>query len=222
MGQSCAIHTNAALAHQVRIAHCLAAGFKRHGIKAIIANRDAPADLHVVMGPWFALERWRHSNTLYIDRAYWGDPDNVSIHWLKDGEKDFTRCELPRAHPALHPYRESQKRIYLCDYGHKPRGHYDAARLHPTEGGSGSLVEALEGFGVSVGRRTTALIDAAILGLVVETEDEHSPAYPIRGIKGMRADWLTNLAWHNWSLSEIENGTAWEYLNAIGHSNAPC
>lgn len=334
MGYTVAVHTNTGLAHQVRNARALVAGFRAHGIAAVIADRDAPADLHVVLGPWYALDKWRHANTLYIDRAYWGDPHNVSIHWLKNGEKHFTTCDLdglphvtveqlrheknnlqlwkygetatadmpamscqehetisgqntndpraknksklpircscvpqkgenkegamcslcgtcrtnapyglqqaegsglavpslslsgtrgrlettlrtPRGTPEVLPYRDSQKRIYLCDYGQQPEGDYSAVRYHPADGGQGSLADALEGFGVALGLRTTALLDAAIQGLTVITKDKHSPVWPISGRRGGREQLLNWLAWHNWSKDEISRGDAWEHLSQL-------
>ncbi len=217
MGARCAIHTNTGLAHQVRIARALVDGFAAHGINAEITGRDSEADLHVCMGPWFALDLWRFDAlTLYIDRAYWGDPDSVSVHWLQSGEKVFTRCDIPRAHPELKPYRFSEKSIFLCDYNQQPVGVYDAVRYHPANGQRGSLAESLEGFGVAAGGRTTALVDAAILGLKVVTFDEHSPLWPISGRREGREKWINNLAWHNWSLDELAEG---EFLDAISDDN---
>lgn len=212
MGYRCAIHTNTGLAHQVKIARTLLAGFEVHGIVAVMTDAGAQADMHVCMGPWYALEQWRHANTLYIDRAYWGDPGAVSVHWLRDGEKHFNGFADYRPIPDVMPYRDSQKRIYLCDYDKQPQGDYDAVRHHPAGGNGCSLVESLDGYGVAIGKRTTALIDAAINGLVVITDDPHSPVWPISGRRAARRAWLTGLAWHNWTLDEIKRGDAWEHL----------
>jgi hypothetical protein len=212
MGFRVAVHTNCGLAHQVTIARALVAGFRAHGMASVIADREAAADLHVCMGPWFALDRWRFDRMLYIDRGYWGDPDCVSIHWLDGGEKVRTACDMPRAHPELKPYRYSEKSIFLCDYGMAPVGVYDAVRFHPANGQGGSLIEALQGYGVAAGRRTTALVDAAIEGLKAVTVDPHSPVWPISGKREGREQWINNLAWHNWSIDEIERGEAWEHL----------
>ena len=100
MGFRVALHTNSGLAHQVRNARALLAGFNAHGISAVIADADMDAPLHVVQGPWYALERWRFANTLYLDRAYWGDPGAVSVNWLQDGEKLRTRNNPHRPLPG--------------------------------------------------------------------------------------------------------------------------
>ena len=214
MGTRCAILVNPALSHQLDHARAWRAGLKRHGVDLVVTHdRDYRADLLILSGPNYAPARKHGDNVLYIDRAYWGDPDSVSIHWLNNGEKVYTGCTAHRPHPALMPYRTDTRRIFLADYGCKPFGRYDAVRMHPADGGAGSLQEALQGYGVAVGRRTTALVDAAIAGLVVDTDDENSPVWPIRGLKGNRGDWITCLAWHNWSLTEIEEGDAWAYLS---------
>jgi hypothetical protein len=215
MGYRCTIHVNTALAHQVRIGRALHAGIPN---SVLTDSPHTLGDTHVILGPWFALDQWRHApNVLYIDRAYWGDPDSVSIHWLRKGEKVVGPRLKPREIPKILPYRNSEKRIYLCDYGQQPEGDYSGVRYHPADGGQGSLHDALEGYGVALGRRTTALIDAAILGLQVITNDKYSPVWPISGRKGGREQLLTRLAWHNWALTEIESGAAWEHIHAISH-----
>jgi hypothetical protein len=207
MGYQVAVHTNTGLAHQVKIARALVAGFDVHGIAAVISDAVVQADMHVCMGPWFALDQWRHGNTLYIDRAYWGDPGAVSVHWLQDGEKLRTRNNPPRPHPELAPMRAGSRRIYLCDYGEQPPNDCDYRR-HPADGAAGTLAEALEGYQIAAGRRTTALVDAAIAGLAVETDDPHSPVYGLTD----REQWITDLAWHNWTLDEIERGAMWAHF----------
>lgn len=48
-------------------------------------------DVVLVSGPHFALkQQFGHPKLLMIDRAWWGDPVNVSISWLKsDGTRQF-------------------------------------------------------------------------------------------------------------------------------------
>lgn len=212
MGYTVALHTSS-LTHQRINALAMAEGFARHGINARIVGENGEADLHVVQGPWFAFDRWKYHNTILIDRAYWGDPDSLSVHWLLNGEKLFTHCDAPRETPELKPCRFSEKSIFLCDYNRQPVGDYDAVRFHPANGQCGNLLTDLEGFGVAVGVRTTALVDAAINGLKVVTFDPHSPVWPISGRREGREQWINRLAWHNWSLDEITRGEAWEYLS---------
>lgn len=207
-----AIHTNLGLGHQVRIAEALKEGFRRHGVQAdITPDKTAPADLHVCLGPWYALDHWKDGKTLYVDRAYWGDPGCVSLHWLRDGEKVRLKGMPERVHPVLQPMKSGDRRVYLCDYGRGPVGNYHTVRFHPSDRPSRyTLEECLETHHIAMGRRTTALVTAHIAGLRVETEDPHSPVYGVTD----RAQWVRDLAWHNWALDEIATGEAWEVLKS--------
>jgi len=207
MGERIAIHANPSLTHQVDIANALCKGI---GGK-VTYSPDTQADIHVVLGPWFALNQWRFSNTLYIDRAYWGDPDHVSVHWLQNGEKVRTKNNPYRWHPNLKPMKKGTRRLYLCDYACNPDGEYETVRYHPAQiSPSRPLIDDLNCHDIAIGRRTTALVDAAIHGLQIETSDPNSPVYGITD----REQWACDLAWHNWSLNEIESGAMW---NALGN-----
>lgn len=197
------------LEHQQRVAKALSKGTGW----AISNSPHTEADLHVVIGPWFALKHWRLDNTLYLDRAYWGDPNCVSVHWLKHGEKVRTRGREYRAHPVLQPLKSGHRRLYLCDYGRQPCGHYDTVRYHPADKRSKTtLRQDLEAHDVAIGCRTTALVDAAFMGLTVETNDPHSPVYGLTD----REQWARDLAWHNWHTDELESGA---FLDGIGDHN---
>lgn len=205
-----AIHTNLSLDHQVRIAVTLREGFRKHGIEAeVTADKFKGADLHICLGPWYALKHWKDDRTLYIDRAYWDDPQCISIHWLSEGEKVRLRGMPERPHPELRSMKDGDRRVYLCDYGQSPLGAYHSVRYHPADKPSRyTLEECLQTHDIAAGRRTTALVTAHIEGLQVETDDPHSPVYGITN----REQWIRDLAWHNWSLHEIEEGRAWEAL----------
>lgn len=225
------IHSSG-LGHQERWAGALQLGFARHGINAQISrSADTEADVHIVQGPWFALNRWKHHpRTIYLDRAHWGDPDCVSLHWLRDGEKHRTSGHMRRDHPSCAPWKAGRRLLVLCDYGHdgaqeyaRCLQHFDAVtiRRHPAaDGGGVSLAEDLANHDIAIGRRSTALIDAAIAGLPVITTDEHSPVWPIASrIQDIRTpdreQWLTDLAWHNWHIDDVLRGEAWQFLRSI-------
>jgi len=205
LGSSPAIHVNQGLPHQVSFAEALAKGFRRHGLNPVItSNPNQKADWHVCIGPWYAKRHW--PECLYIDRAYWGDPESVSVHWLKDGEKIRQNWSGSRSHPELKPIKTGSRTVYLCDYKDRPAGIYDTVRLHPSEkAGQESLSDCLKAHDIAVGRRTTALVQAHIEGLKVRTDDLYSPVWGITD----RVQWITNLAWHNWSRDEIEKGEMW-------------
>jgi len=208
MGGNPTIHVNPAMPHQVVMGKALKRGFERHGLRPILSpDPSEKGDWHVCNGPWFAKDHW--PECLYIDRAYWGDPSCVSLHWLKGGEKVRFKGMPFRDHPELQPMKTGDRTIYLCDYGDTPSGRYHTVRYHPAEKPSRyTLAECLEAHDKAIGRRTTALVTAHISGLWVETDDPHSPVYGVTD----RGQWVRDLAWHNWSIQEIQSGEAWEAL----------
>lgn len=213
MGSRIAIHANPGLKWQRDYGGYLLEGLAQHGIRALLTdNPTQGADIHIVLGPWFALEPWRYDTTLYVDRAYWGDPTHVSIHWLRAGEKYRPHHEFSRKHPELQPYKTGDSRVWLCDYRESAPPGWKNSRKHPSEAQNGPLSDVLAKYDIAGGCRTTALVDAAIAGLRVETDDPHSPVWAIRG-GGNRDNWINNLAWHNWSIDEIRSG---EFLHGIG------
>lgn len=210
--RSTTIHVNPAMPHQVEYGAALVAGFKRHGVTANVTHSPkAGGDIHICIGPHFA----KYDRCILLDRAYWGDPLYVSVHLVKNGKRVYTQNPEPRAHPPLMPMKQGNRTIYLCDYGEKPPTHYDTIRRHPAEQRPvESLEAALLRHDRAVGQRSTALVTAAFMGLAVETTNTQSPAYGITD----RERWANNLAWHNWSKVEIENG---DMLDALGNCNAP-
>ncbi len=218
MGKRFAIHASPGQPHQLDFARALQSGFAKHAqASSIDTTGEAAADVHVCLGPWFALKRWQYDpQVLYLDRCYWGDPASVvSLHWLENAEKCSTWNTAPRPVPQVKPYRQGPERaIYLCDYGEFPPPRFAHFRRHPEDKpGQPTLQQHLEGYTVAHGRRTTALVAAAIEGLQVVSVDRHSPVYPISGqTDRCRITWLKGLAWHNWSRDEIASGAAWEYL----------
>jgi hypothetical protein len=206
------IHYNAALSHQVQLADCLQRGFESIGIDVFSTpSVGERGNTHVCLGPWYALRRWSNWDQLiYIDRAYWGDPDCVSLHWFSGGEKVFSFGQKQkRDHPELLPTKNGSKRIFLCDYGQEPFGDFDSVRYHPAQKrGQRPLAEDLADHDIAIGRKSTALVDALIAGLKVECSDPNSPVY---GIKS-RSKRINDLAWHNWNKDELASGEALEWL----------
>ena len=223
--KSAVIHCNPKLTHQVELSSQLLDGLARHDISASIRGSAAgDADIHVVMGPHFAYRQWQnHPNVLYIDRAYWKDPECVSIHWLRNGEKHYARLGKYRWHPYTKPFKRGERVLILEDYDKFPDVAIQAkqvtVRPHPSRKAPvNTLQEDLDNHDIAIGCRTTALVDACINGLKVITDDLYSPVKPISGSVNLveREIWLQDLAWHNWSRSEIING---DFLDAIGRYN---
>lgn len=203
------IHVDSRSQHQIDTARALSDGFQRHGLNPIITHDPKEqGDFHVCNGPHFAKDHW--PECLYIDRAYWGDPLAVSVHWLSEGEKIRTKGNPYREHPVLEPIKTGDRRVYLCDWKGVPEGQYHTVRYHPSEKPSRyTLGECLNNHDVALGRRTTALVTAHIKGLRVETNDPHSPVFGITD----REQWARDLAWHNWSKDEIARGDMWAFLS---------
>lgn len=228
--QRAVVHCNVALSHQVALARAFAQGMRRHGKRCEITDDPRhPADLHVVLGPHYALSHWQaHPRCVWVDRAFWGDPECVSVGWSReDGPRRFPLGAEERQKPQLAPHRLGRDAIVLPDYRDSGedmaallRPHVDSVtiRRHPADGGKGTLAEALAGKHIAIGGRGTALVEAAIAGLAVICRDPRNPAAPVasrtpRELKHMdRRDWLHRLSWGNWSRAEIASGELWACL----------
>ena len=231
MDSSAVIHINPTLAHQVIHGEVFA-----QGIPGCIATTDLDraADIHIVSGPHYALNRWRsHERVLMIDRAYWGDPDYISIGWLNnDGSRRFATGKEPRYQPGLFPWRvRAQSALILADYGQdtteaerfarKTFGH-TTVRRHPADKDEPvSLVSQLMLHDVAIGGAGSALVQAAVLGVPCICNNPENPAYPVASrinadlYFGDRWQWLHDLSYRQFNHNEIADGTAWEYLRRV-------
>lgn len=200
-----AIHTNPSQPHQVRYAEYLQSGFNRHGLNAVIThNINLNADIHVVIGPWYALNRWRgHSWVIWVDRCYYrGNPSHVSVGWLnKNGGRDFHNSGR-RKHVERENRQAGTGSIFLADY-EGPIRQADTIRLHPArENNKEPLHDVLRRHARAIGYKTTALVTAYLMGLdVVSHDPEH--------ILNKGPDLLPYADWH---YKEIESGELWEHL----------
>jgi hypothetical protein len=224
------IHYNPHLAHQRDHARA----FEQCGFTAT-TSKTTEADVHVVSGPYYALRQWaRHPSLLMIDRAWWGDPDCVSIGWLnKDGTRTFATGDEPRAHPKPLPWKKRENTaIVLADYGQKTtqimreaaqRYAYIRERRHPAEvRDQASLTSGLCLSDVAIGTSGTALFEAVMLGLPSVCLDPDNPVAevcsasidaPLR--RPDRSEWLHKLSYAQFSLDEIADGTAWRLLRDV-------
>lgn len=233
------IHYNDRLAHQVDHATAFLAGFARHGIRAqATCDIYAEADIHVVSGVHYALPYWqvRHdARVVLLDRAYWGDPECVSLGWLlPDGGRHYA-AGMPSdrwldSGQTLAPLRPATgRRIFLADYGaerhHHPalmdREQITCFRAHPsTERAARDLAAVLADYDVAYGFKTSALVTAGLHGLNIVALDPRAIA--ARWCVSHRERWCYDLAYANWSLAEIASGAAWEHLeHAASPGNRP-
>lgn len=236
MGPTIAIHANPALQHQQQFGEYFLTGFKRHGIKAeLTSNVNQEADVHVVLGPHYARDRWAGNHTILLDRGWWGDPAwDVSIGWMNHNTgmiistgNDDTRPkpELLAMREGATPFRPGSRCIGLLDYGMPPeklsqqytvgyalhpQWRADAIRPHPADKTQGDLIDALAGFHRAIGYRTSALVTALIQGLRVYCLDVRNPAH--HDNCPSRETWLNNLSHHHYNGDEIASGLVWEFL----------
>lgn len=225
-----AIHTNLKLSHQREFALALKDGFEKHGVVAIVtSDKNANADFHICLGPYYALDENIGNEVLYLGKGYWGHPNQVSLHWLnREGKKIYAESnQSARSRPKLKPMKSSSKIIALLDQGEDASLYSDVAatygfndidiRAHPSNNKQQEpLLDCLNKYGVAIGGKTNSLITAAVNGLVVYTTSTDSPVFLMSGDDNPDRDfWLNALSWHNWTFEEIRSGAAWAHLDNI-------
>lgn len=95
------------------------------------------------------------------------------------------------------------------------RPHPDSARrrgVRTMEGArllEGTLSEALEGASIAVAFNSNSLTDAVLAGVPVAPGDEGAMAWP--SLACDRETWARRLAWCQWTMEEIADGTALDY-----------
>lgn len=197
-------------------ADALRRGFARHGLTALITpERGLVADVHVVLGPWYAKTPWLgHPRTILLDRCYYrGDPEHGSLGWMRaDGGRDWLEGDGSRQAPEI-GWTNGVGTIYLKDHQPPPTdapiiARAATVRVHPTRAREPQtpLLADLARHSHAVGYRTSALVTAALAGLSVEALwPPHILHWP---------NWLELLPYADWSHEEIAAGAAWEHLRA--------
>lgn len=223
--------------HQQKYGEYLKRGFDRIGLKLDINQKDA--DIHICIGPHYALKECLGKKTIYIDRCLWGDDfDYVTIGWLSPNGGMLYPGWAPddRPKPELKSWieTESKKVTYLFDYGLYPEEYKRAAkhykniqiRFHPVwQKDQPPLMEHLGDSHLVIGHRTSALATAVIAGYPVVCLDSRCSVYPVAGHDILdirrpdRRAWLNNMSYAQWSRHEIESGEAIKYV--IDSYNSP-
>ncbi len=225
------LHYNASFPHQVKHAHAFAvAGC------FVTDDINKEADTHIVSGPHYALNRWKdHPNTIWLDRAFWGDPECVSIGWLQaDRTRKFASGTDSRQKPDLSPWKTREDSVLiLADYEQDVNEIVLAAysrfgcvrvRRHPAEQGlkSGespdvSLASQLALSDVCIGHSSTALFEAIVMGVPVICTDPKNVVAPVSVqdmdaelYRGDRDEWLHDLSYAQFNHDEF--GLALELL----------
>jgi len=203
----------------------------RHGVTLdVTADKTKAGDIHIVSGPWYALDEWRGKpNVLWLDRTFYGDAhDVISLGWLNaDGSRDFRNSDKIEGKGALPELKPTKIRkgtaIVFGDYGRDMEAECKLARKfercyfkpHPQDSQPKSpfntlrcpLHIALELADVAIGHASTVLVDAEIAGLHVMSTDSRHVVH-----NSDRELWLKRLSWAQWSLEELSNGDFWEHL----------
>jgi len=224
------IHFNPSLQHQRDHAEA----FRACGFGVTSSPHDA-ADIHVISGPWYAYQQWRnHPRVLMIDRAWWGDPEYVSLGWLQtDGTRKFASGDKPRAKPVYEPWKtRDYSCLILADYGQDVSDLYYAAsqrfgcvrvRKHPADETQPvpPLSSAIRLHDAVICGSGTAGFEAIMQGVptVCLSKNELAPvcSASINAdlYKGDRDEWLHGMSYKQWSLAEIASGEAWEHLKDL-------
>ena len=190
--------------------------------------------VHVISGPHFAYEQWKDSTPLMIDRAWWGDPDNVAIFWLMpDGTRRYATGTKPRPKPEMAEWNTGDSScLILADYGQdttaievfaKTRFERVTVRKHPAEQkGNEPLKESLMSTDVVIGHSTTALFESIKEGIPTICTDPLNECAPacsswVNGelFRGDRTEWLHSMSYKQFTLDEIADGTAWGLLENV-------
>ena len=224
------MHYNLNLSHQCDHA----AAFRDAGFDTTPSPWVEGGDFHVISGPHFAYEQWKDSTPLMIDRAWWGDPDCVSIFWLMpDGTRRYASGTEPRPVPEMEPWREGDSiALILADYQQDTtaievmaNARFDCVtvRKHPAErNNSQPLQEVMDGVDVVIGHSSTALFESVIRGIPTICTDTQNPIAPVCSswvngelYHGDRSAWLHDMSYKQFTLAEIADGTAWRLLKDV-------
>ena len=224
-----------------RINQCIQAkAFKACGFHVTPGLHLPEPEVCVVSGPHYASEAMLQTKrVLKIDRAWWNDPDCVSIGWLKrDGTRKFAHGSAPRPKPNLLDWKPvwdmgEIRCIVLADYGQDVSETVRRAserfvsvqvREHPADATVPRVVslEADCQFAdVVVGHSSTALFTAIQNGTPVVCTDPQNEIMPVCSTfdqelyRGDTEEWLHDMSYKQWSLDEIASGEAWEHLKDI-------
>jgi hypothetical protein len=213
-----------------------ARAFESCGFKASIGLIKPEPEVCVISGPYYMYDAMKHHpRTLMIDRAWWGDPEYISIGWLQeDGSRTFATGEAPRPKPEYEAWKTREVScIILADYRQdiseiatqaSSRFASVQIRRHPAEGVAhqGKLTDWLRLRDVCICTSGTAGFEAIRLGVPTICLDPDNPIAPVCSnsidaelYRGDRSDWLHQMSYKQWSLAEIASGQAWEHLQCI-------
>lgn len=189
---------------------CLEAGYINDTTGDYVADR-----LRFISVGWNGLHN--HADAIYERPATrWRELGLALAPWKTSGryvlvlEQYPTDSGAPRAED-WQGVKTALRRLY---------GDQVRVRPHPlASGNTGPLAAALEGAWLAVTWASTAAVEAVIAGVPTITLDPGAIAWPVAGhslyepvYTGPREQWAYNLAYRQFRLSELSDGTAWEYI----------
>lgn len=117
------------------------------------------------------------------------------------------------------------------------RGHKVVYRAHPEKPtpcpdgalpSTGSLAEDLAGAAMVVTFSSTTAVESVLAGIPTVVYDEGSAAYPMAShdvsgplVRPDRTKWCHDMAWRQWSIEELKDGTAWTFVKKVLGASAP-
>lgn len=222
-------HYNVRLPHQQDHAEA----FKACGFDHTPSPFVEMPGVHVISGPHFAYKKWKdYPQTLMIDRAWWGDPEYVSLGWLQsDGSRKFASGDTPRPVPEMADWKDGdQTAIILADYQQdttaievlaRARFETVTVRQHPADQKTDEpLLDAIGRHNVCIGHSGTAIFEAIKMGVPTICTDPLNECAPVcsswvngEPYRGDRSAWLHDMSYKQFSLTEI--GLAWSLLKGI-------
>ena len=209
----CLIHANPWLEWQSRYSAALQQGLVRAGHNATITHDPyLHGELSILLGPHFA-KKYHPERCIFIDRAFWGDPNAVSMYWMENGNKIYHwHGRGGRTHPELKETKHGTRTVVLNDFDEQFNEPNATVRHHPARVPCDeTLQDCLGRHDVAIGGRSTALVEAFIQGLQVESRVHNGPVPT--GIN--REYWIRSLSWHNWGIDEIACGDLWNYWFSV-------
>jgi hypothetical protein len=153
------------------------------------------------------LKPWRESDegyALLIGQV----PGDAALHGLDIvAWAQRTTSELVRlGHRVV--YRSHPNRMTPCPDGAERSGK--------------SLEQDLAGASRVVVYNSTTAVESVLAGVPTVTMDIGSVAYPMAShdldaplVRPDRTKWCHDMSWYQWTLEELEDGTAWEYLKPL-------
>lgn len=224
------IHANTNIPWHRRYLSAFSRGFSAHSVSASTTAQDRYSDtdsaIHVIFANNFWQRTWKacpRNRLVTVNRCYFGNAhEHVAIGWGGfNGQAAFAQPQGPKRLSnfllPLEPIRKAHKDTQVLVLGEYNRaapkiGHQ--LRPHPQGTPNPNGLEKQGVFdAVAVYGGTTAVVDYVLRGYPIAVHSDESVAKwidkPEQYTEQARLNWLEQLAWAQWNITEIENGDFW-------------